>query len=585
MAEGRRPHLVVPDRHRRRRPAFLLRRPPGLRHRRGPLLSAVGVPQPRGARSARGGAADRPGRGRGAGRPPGGRRGHPDGLAGPAQRPDPAPRPRGGGPDRRPGPGGGGHAAAGDAEPGRRVAGSAPRRRRPSGWSRWSCWWPTPNRRLGWRVSGSSPRRSRQVRRSSPAAKDEGRALLDQVQEARRRVLADLAATAAWPRASRSSSCGRPGTRWPPRCTGCATGWTASWPSWTGPTRRPRAAAQGVADQFRLGTAELPHDQDEVGRRHRRGAADRTRPRPSAASPAAMPDDESGAAVPRSTSSSPASAPGTARRRQAAAATEPPAPQPPPRVDSGGDGRPAAEPAAIGRSRTRRPSSRQTGLTAKRSPRRWPSPMTPIIARRDELLTPITPEAQPDDQAHLGDDQNRLLDRLRSAPALDADELDGLRGRAPGARSPPRRAATWTRRSPPARCSSEPGRRPFRRGDAVEQAADGTGPGRRVDACGARWPRGPATRPTASVPPSGNGGASASSAWSATRPRRPSPPACAAASVDGKVRWVVTTASGCSDCEDNALAGAVSGTEAFPTGHAHPPAHSGCRCLIAPATD
>jgi hypothetical protein len=51
------------------------------------------------------------------------------------------------------------------------------------------------------------------------------------------------------------------------------------------------------------------------------------------------------------------------------------------------------------------------------------------------------------------------------------------------------------------------------------------------------------------------------------------------------VRWVVTTSTGCSDCEDNALAGAVSGTEIFPTGHAHPPAHSGCRCLIAPTSD
>ena len=59
----------------------------------------------------------------------------------------------------------------------------------------------------------------------------------------------------------------------------------------------------------------------------------------------------------------------------------------------------------------------------------------------------------------------------------------------------------------------------------------------------------------------------------------------AAASANGKVRWVVTTATGCSDCEDNALGGAVSGSEVFPTGHAHPPAHSGCRCLITPATD
>ena len=59
----------------------------------------------------------------------------------------------------------------------------------------------------------------------------------------------------------------------------------------------------------------------------------------------------------------------------------------------------------------------------------------------------------------------------------------------------------------------------------------------------------------------------------------------AAASANGKVRWVVTTTTGCSDCEDNALGGAVRGSEAFPTGHAHPPAHSGCRCLITPATD
>ena len=45
----------------------------------------------------------------------------------------------------------------------------------------------------------------------------------------------------------------------------------------------------------------------------------------------------------------------------------------------------------------------------------------------------------------------------------------------------------------------------------------------------------------------------------------------AAASADGKVRWVVTTASGCSDCEDNALAGAVSGSESVPH-RARPPA-------------
>ena len=56
----------------------------------------------------------------------------------------------------------------------------------------------------------------------------------------------------------------------------------------------------------------------------------------------------------------------------------------------------------------------------------------------------------------------------------------------------------------------------------------------------------------------------------------------AAASSDGMVRWVMTSSTGCSDCDDNALAGAVPLAEGFPTGHAYPPAHSGCRCLVAP---
>lgn len=40
--------------------------------------------------------------------------------------------------------------------------------------------------------------------------------------------------------------------------------------------------------------------------------------------------------------------------------------------------------------------------------------------------------------------------------------------------------------------------------------------------------------------------------------------------------------SACPDCEDNSLAGAQPKGEAFPTGHVHPPAHPGCRCLLNP---
>ena len=55
------------------------------------------------------------------------------------------------------------------------------------------------------------------------------------------------------------------------------------------------------------------------------------------------------------------------------------------------------------------------------------------------------------------------------------------------------------------------------------------------------------------------------------------------ASARGPVVWHAVSADGspCPDCEDNALAGAVGAGEEFPTGHLMPPAHPGCRCLIA----
>jgi len=41
----------------------------------------------------------------------------------------------------------------------------------------------------------------------------------------------------------------------------------------------------------------------------------------------------------------------------------------------------------------------------------------------------------------------------------------------------------------------------------------------------------------------------------------------------------------CPECEDNGLAGPVPKGRPFPTGHRHPPAHSGCRCLLAVTLD
>lgn len=48
--------------------------------------------------------------------------------------------------------------------------------------------------------------------------------------------------------------------------------------------------------------------------------------------------------------------------------------------------------------------------------------------------------------------------------------------------------------------------------------------------------------------------------------------------------WVVDHGGlPCSDAEDNSLAGDVVAGEAFPTGDVAPPAHAGCRCILAPS--
>lgn len=51
------------------------------------------------------------------------------------------------------------------------------------------------------------------------------------------------------------------------------------------------------------------------------------------------------------------------------------------------------------------------------------------------------------------------------------------------------------------------------------------------------------------------------------------------------LRWIVEDVDGpCPDCDDDALAGDLPKGEPFPTGQAHPPAHSGCRCLLVPVS-
>lgn len=49
-----------------------------------------------------------------------------------------------------------------------------------------------------------------------------------------------------------------------------------------------------------------------------------------------------------------------------------------------------------------------------------------------------------------------------------------------------------------------------------------------------------------------------------------------------KVRWIKSIRPGCSDCEDNELEGPIDVGANFPTGTNAPPAHIGCECLLVP---
>jgi cell division septum initiation protein DivIVA len=404
-------------------------------------------------------------------------------------------------------------------------------------------------------------------------AKDEGRTLLEQVQEARRRVLADLASRRRalgiqieQLRAARDEMAASVhGVR--DRVDGILSQLDRT-------DEEARAAAVAVAEQFRLhGAPEEPHDQDSLDE----VMADSPDDGPPAAVRVIEGADEGGAATQDATDESAASAPSVdelfARIRAGAEDTgDGGAAGPEPVTEAVPEAAPQAMDVVV--------VEPVEGADDAAAP---PGPDAALIAQRDELLAPVTARLGRAVKRALGDDQNRLLARIRSTPSLSGDQLLGTEEEHRAVFADAVRAPLGEAYAAGTVFGGSSGTG-VAEDDTVEESTTGLAHvvvtmlrrqiedeggdlGDQVSAAYREW-RGERVQRVC--------GDYATQAFSA---------GVVAAGADQKLRWIVTSTTGCSDCEDNALAGAVSATEAFPTGHAHPPAHSGCRCLVAPTSD
>jgi DivIVA domain-containing protein len=388
-------------------------------------------------------------------------------------------------------------------------------------------------------------------------AKDEGRSLLEQVQEARRRVLADLATRRKalgvqieQLRAARdemAASVG--GVR--DKVDDILRGLQRS-------DDEARAAALAAGDQARLHGAPEPHDQD-----HETTAGEE--------------DGEAEGAV-----DGPAEAAGAGAAAEGAGTPD----GEPPSVDElfarirAGSDEPEAEDAAAAAEKAAAPETTtaegpipdveadvgESVVILGPVEDAPPNPDTILVERRNELLSPVTAQLSRHIKRALGDDQNRLLDVLRSAPSTAGVALLG---------SEEEHLAVFTLAAHghltdafvagTVFAGSEAGSVSV--GTAVATSATGlaqtvvTMLRRRIeegnddvsDRVGAAFREWRGERIERLV------GDFAIQAFSAG--------VAAASGSGGTVRWILTAPNGCSDCDDNALAGAVSTEEAFPTGH------------------
>jgi DivIVA domain-containing protein len=209
-----------------------------------------------------------------------------------------------------------------------------------------------------------------------------------------------------------------------------------------------------------------------------------------------------------------------------------------------------------------------------------------LIGRRNELISPITVQLSRHIKRALGDDQNRLLDVLRVAPTTEGEALLGpedahlaaftaaAAGHLAEAFTAGTKFAGGKAAKGPTESAAEKSATGLARSVVTmvrRRIEEGTDAGEDVSArVGAAYREWRGERIERLV------GDCALQSFSAG--------VLAAVTKKGTVRWVMTSTEGCSDCDDNALAGPVTVAEGFPTGHAGPPAHAGCRCLVAPTS-
>ena len=212
----------------------------------------------------------------------------------------------------------------------------------------------------------------------------------------------------------------------------------------------------------------------------------------------------------------------------------------------------------------------------------------PVLVRRDEVLGPVAAALARRLKRAMQDDQNDVLDRLRAQGAwgpavLPAEEEHEQRyaaaalthleeaakaGAVFGGGKPDDAPGVTELSTELARSVVTPLRRRLQGEGAAVQPGDEAALVEHVGSAYREW-KGPRLERTANDHAHG---AFAQSVLAVTPPGT-------------TLRWVVDDDGvECPDCDDNALAGPLIGGESFPTGHVHPPAHPGCRCLLVPGT-